>query len=164
MKNIHLLIAACIIACPFVPAAGQSNTAKESASTEGYVYSSFTGDGEDGLHLLTSSDGKTWRSVKNYASMYKQAEGLMRDPSICRGGDGKYHLVWTTGWWNDTIGISHSSDLLDWTPMQSLHIWADYAGPGSEESDGKRWPKDLSQPAPRHPKGPQLLGSGNILR
>ena len=80
------------------------------------------------------------------------AAGLMRDPSICRGGDGRYHLVWTTGWWNDTIGIAHSDNLIDWSPMQALHIWADYAGPGSEESDGMNWPKDLSKPAPRHPK------------
>ena len=76
----------------------------------------------------------------------------MRDPSICRGGDGNYHMVWTTGWWNDTIGISHSRDLIDWTPMQTLHIWADYCGRGDEESYPERWPRDLSQPAPRNPK------------
>ena len=152
MKSIHNLITACLSAGLITAAAGQSPATKSPAAGEGYVYSSFTGDGEDGLHLLTSPDGKTWRTVKNYASIYKQSEGLMRDPSICRGGDGKYHLVWTTGWWNDTIGIAHSDNLLDWTPMQSLHIWADYAGPGSEESDGKNWPKDLSLAAPRQPK------------
>jgi hypothetical protein len=151
MKTIRRLLAACLCAGLITAAAGQS-APKPSASGEAYVYSSFTGDGEDGLHLLTSPDGKTWRSVKNYASIYQQSEGLMRDPSICRGGDGKYHLVWTTGWWNDTIGIAHSDNLLDWTPMQSLHIWADYAGPGKEESDGKSWPKDLSQPVPRNAK------------
>jgi hypothetical protein len=151
MKTIRRLLAACLCAGLITAAAGQS-APKPSASGEAYVYSSFTGDGEDGLHLLTSPDGKTWRSVKNYASIYQQSEGLMRDPSICRGGDGKYHLVWTTGWWNDTIGIAHSDNLLDWSPMQSLHIWADYAGPGSEESDGKNWPKDLSLAAARQPK------------
>lgn len=117
-----------------------------------FVYSSFTGDGEDGLHLLTSSDGKSWQPVKNYESVYRQKEGLMRDPSICLGGDGKFHLVWTTGWWNDTIGIAHSADLIHWSPMETLHIWADYKGPGSEESDGSNWPQDLTQKAPRNPK------------
>lgn len=121
------------------------------AEPDGYVYSSFTGDGEDGLHLLVSSDARSWQPVKGYQSIYQQAHGLMRDPSICRGGDGKYHMVWTTGWWNDTIGLAHSDDLLKWSPMETLHIWADYAGPGSEESDGKRWPKDLTAPAERHP-------------
>ncbi|MCF7730663.1 MAG: hypothetical protein K9N23_03205 [Akkermansiaceae bacterium] len=152
MNTINCLIAACLSGGLVTVATGRNALPKEPASGGGYVYSSFTGDGEDGLHLLTSPDGKTWKTVKNYASIYKQSEGLMRDPSICRGGDGKYHLVWTTGWWNDTIGIAHSDNLIDWSPMQSLHIWADYAGPGSEESDGRKWPKDLSQPAPRNPR------------
>ena len=74
----------------------------------------------------------------------------MRDPSICRGGDGKYHLVWTSGWWNDTIGIAHSDNLTNWTTSTLLHIWADYAGPGTEESNGVNWPADLSLAAPRN--------------
>ncbi len=119
-------------------------------SASGFVYSSFTGDGEDGLHLLTSMDGKTWNPVRNYASIYQQSEGLMRDPSICLGGDGRFHMVWTTGWWDDTIGIAHSDDLLHWTPSRKLYIWADYQGDGDEESDGTNWPTDLTQPAERN--------------
>lgn len=152
MNTTHRFLAGCLTAGLVTAAPAPSFAPKDSGSGECYVYSSFTGDGEDGLHLLTSADGKTWKTVRNYASIYKQSEGLMRDPSICRGGDGRYHLVWTTGWWNDTIGIAHSDDLIDWSPMQALHIWADYTGPGSEESDGRSWPKDLSHPVPRHPK------------
>ena len=118
----------------------------------GYVYSSFVGNGEDGLHLLTSLDGKNWTPVKGYASIYKQSSGLMRDPSICRGADGKYHMVWTTGWWDHTLGIAHSENLIHWTNQQNLYPWADYRGPGEEESDGSRWPEDLTQPAARNPK------------
>lgn len=152
MKPLSLLFAACVIAWPHHQAAGQTAAAAPSAAAEAYVYSSFTGDGEDGLHLLTSIDGRKWQPVKNYASIYRQTEGLMRDPSICRGGDGRYHLVWTTGWWNDTIGIAHSDDLIHWTPMQTLHVWADYTEIGKEQSDGSNWPQDLSKPAPRNPK------------
>lgn len=150
MKLTKLPIVAFIVAQSIFVAPTRAESGNN--SDHAYVYSSFTGDGEDGLHLLTSLDGKSWKTVKNYASIYKQSTGLMRDPSICRGGDGKYHLVWTTGWWNDTIGIAHSDDLVNWTPMQTLYVWADYAGPGSEESDGKAWPKDLTQAAPRNPK------------
>ena len=119
---------------------------------DGYVSSSFTGDGEDGLHLLTSRDGLNWRPVKGYTSLYHQDSGLMRDPSICRGRDGRYHMVWTTGWWEHTLGIAHSDDLVNWTPAVKLYPWADYRGPGDEESEGSRWPADLSRPAERHPK------------
>ncbi|MCX6880330.1 MAG: hypothetical protein NTW21_41965 [Verrucomicrobia bacterium] len=151
-KAVYILLAVLGTWCPRAACAADAPATPPPATQDGYVYSSFTGDGEDGLHLLTSLDGKTWRTVKNYASIFQQTEGLMRDPSICRGGDGKYHLVWTTGWWNDTIGISHSSNLIDWTPARFLYIWADYRGPGDEECAGERWPKELSQPAPRNPK------------
>lgn len=119
---------------------------------QGFVYSSFTGNGEDGLHLLAGYDGKKWELVNNYMSMYEQDSGLMRDPSICVGGDGKYHLVWTTEWWDHTIGISHSNDLIHWSPMERLYVWADYTGPGDEESDGGGWPEDLTIPVQRHEK------------
>lgn len=39
---------------------------------------------------------------------------LRRDPSIARGPDGMFHLVWTTGWWDKGIGIAHSTNLIDW--------------------------------------------------
>lgn len=145
---IHPILAVWALAGLLPPQMAEADTEKDTA----LVYSAFTGDGEDGLHLLTSLDGRKWDTVKGYASLYQQSSGLMRDPSICVGGDGKFHMVWTTGWWNDTIGIAHSGDLVEWTPMQSLHIWADYQGPGGEESDGTRWPKDLTQAAPRNPK------------
>jgi hypothetical protein len=152
-----LLIGAMVIpastAIPSQPdPCGVGITSARSPSSEGFVYSSFTGDGEDGLHLMTSVDGKQWKPVKNYESLFRQSQGLMRDPSICLGGDGKFHLVWTTGWWNDTLGISHSSNLIDWESNKFLYVWADYKGPGNEESDGKNWPTDLSKPAERQTK------------
>jgi hypothetical protein len=109
----------------------------------GYVFSSFTGDGEDGLHLIASYDGFDWSQVNHYNSVYQQESSLMRDPSIVQGPDGQYHMVWTTGWWEQNIGIAHSSDLLNWNE-QTLYVWADYNGPGTEESDGIGWPSNLS--------------------
>ena len=118
----------------------------------GYVFSSFTGDGEDGLHLLASDDGTTWRALFDYETVHRQSEGLMRDPCITRGPDGRYTMVWTTGWFEETIGVAHSDDLLEWTEMTKLHLWGDYTGPGGEEADANAWRGDrLDEPAERHP-------------
>ena len=70
-----------------------------------YVFSYFTNNGEDGLHLLSSTDGLQWTPLNGGRSFLYPAVGsrLMRDPSITRGPDGMFHLVWTTGWWDTGI-------------------------------------------------------------
>ncbi len=58
-------------------------------------------------------------------------------------------MVWTTDWWEQYIALAHSSDLIHWTE-EHLYIWADYTGPGTEESDGTSWPgSSLTTPAPK---------------
>jgi len=95
-----------------------------------YVFSYFTNNGEDGLHLLSSADGLRWSLVNGGRSfLYPHVgSGLMRDPSIARGPDGTFHLVWTTGWWDKGIGIAHSKDLIDWSAQQFLPVMADMPG------------------------------------
>ncbi len=37
----------------------------------------------------------------------------MRDPSIIKGRDEKFHLVWTVSWNDRGIGYASSSDLIN---------------------------------------------------
>ncbi|MDB4919560.1 MAG: hypothetical protein JWQ54_1543 [Mucilaginibacter sp.] len=47
----------------------------------------------------------------------------MRDPSICQGADGMFHLVWTTGWKDDKgIGYASSLDLIHWSAQQHINV------------------------------------------
>ena len=97
------------------------------ASTEeAYLFSSFRGDGEDGLHLAWSADGHTWTALKGDQSFMLPDVGgkLMRDPCIIRGPDGLYHMVWTTGWWENNIGVAHSADLVNWSAQQEVPVMA----------------------------------------
>jgi beta-xylosidase len=89
-----------------------------------YLFSYFTGNGEDGLHLATSADGLTWTPVKDGASFLLPQVGskLMRDPCIVQGPDGTFHMVWTTGWWDGGIGLAHSRDLISWSEQQFLPV------------------------------------------
>lgn len=88
-----------------------------------WVFSYFKGNGEDGLHLAVSDDAMTWTAVKGDRSLLAPTVGeskLMRDPSICRGPDGVYHMVWTTSWLGGTIGYAQSRDLIHWSPQRAL--------------------------------------------
>jgi beta-xylosidase len=96
------------------------------ASEMKYVFSYFKGNGEDGLHLAWSNDGLNWTALNNDRSFLQPQVGgkLMRDPFICRGPDGTFHLVWTTGWWDKGIGITHSPDLIHWSKQELLNVMA----------------------------------------
>lgn len=89
-----------------------------------YLFSSFRGNGEDGLHLAHSTDGLNWKALREDASFLKPEVGgkLMRDPSVCQGPDGTFHMVWTTGWFDRGIGIAHSSDLIHWSKQVSVPV------------------------------------------
>ena len=88
-----------------------------------YLLSYFTRNGEDGLHLAASEDGIRW-TVPRDASYLKPEVGgkLMRDPSIVRGPDGTFHMVWTTGWWVKNIGYAHSKDLIHWSEQKQIPV------------------------------------------
>lgn len=89
-----------------------------------FLFSYFTRNGEDGLHLAHSRDGLRWTALNGGRSFLQPAVGskLMRDPSILRGPDGVFHLVWTTGWWDSGIGLAHSRDLVTWSDQQVVPV------------------------------------------
>jgi hypothetical protein len=88
------------------------------------LFTSFRGNGEDGLHLLWSADGYTWMPVRDDRSLLKPDVGgkLMRDPQIVRGPDGLFHMVWTTAWEKFGIGYASSKDLLTWSGQRYIDV------------------------------------------
>lgn len=90
-----------------------------------YLFSSFRGNGTDGLHLAWSTDGYTWRALRDDRSFLKPevgSEKLMRDPCIVQGPDGVFHMVWTDSWNDRTIGYASSRDLLTWSAQRALPV------------------------------------------
>lgn len=95
-----------------------------------YLFSYFNGNG-DGLHLAYSEDGKTWRALGNDAVYLKPVIGkdkLMRDPSIVEDEAGVFHMVWTTGWWDQGIGYASSRDLKNWSEQQNIPVMEEFEG------------------------------------
>lgn len=82
------------------------------------LFSYFTGNGEDGLHLARSEDGLRWTALnggKSYLQPNVGENRLMRDPCVMQGPDGMFRMVWTTSWNGKTIGYGASKDLIHWT-------------------------------------------------
>ncbi|MHC0442494.1 prolyl oligopeptidase family serine peptidase [Flavobacterium sp. 3-210] len=92
---------------------------------DGYVFSYFKGNGEDGLHLAYSEDGYKWTALKNDTSFLTPEVGkdkLMRDPCVIKGGDGLYHMVWTVSWTDKGIGYASSKDLIHWSKQEFIPV------------------------------------------
>lgn len=93
-----------------------------------YLFSYFKGNGEDGLHLAHSTDGLNWKALNNDRSFLKPTvdkDRLMRDPSVVQGPAGMFHMVWTTGWHDQGIGVAHSRDLINWSEQKRVGVMDD---------------------------------------
>ncbi len=81
-----------------------------------YMFTSFNEPATEGLRFLYSHDGYKWKDVGRTFLKPTVGSKVMRDPSIARGADGEYHLVWTSGWNKDKgFGYAHSKDLVHWS-------------------------------------------------
>jgi len=134
MKAAAAAVTAIVTACFAFAAfpAGAEDRASDETRDAGnvYLFSYFLGNGEDGLHLAWSEDGLTWRPLGGGRSFMTPAVGnkLVRDPCLCLGPDGVFHLVWTTGWGDRGFGVAHSADLLSWSEQKFVPVMAETPG------------------------------------
>jgi hypothetical protein len=91
-----------------------------------YLFAYFYHDLEaEGFRLAWSADGLRFEKLNDGLAWITPNAGeakLMRDPAICRGPDGVFHLVWTTGWTGRTIGYASSRDLITWSIQKTLPV------------------------------------------
>lgn len=92
-----------------------------------FLFTSFRGNGEDGLHLALSTNGYHWAALKGGRSFLKPEVGgkLMRDPCLAQGPDGVFHLVWTTSWTAQSgkvFGYASSTNLVDWSAQRAIEV------------------------------------------
>ncbi|MCA9258486.1 MAG: alpha-L-fucosidase [Planctomycetales bacterium] len=89
-----------------------------------YLFSSFEEPGSTGLRFLWSKDGLQWERIPGvFLAPHAGGGKLMRDPSVVRGPDGWFHMVWTTSGRGDHgFGYSTSQDLVHWLPQRFLPV------------------------------------------
>ncbi|GAB6123773.1 glycoside hydrolase family 43 protein [Dysgonomonas termitidis] len=109
---------------------GKQRTAEAEDAKSVYLFSYFKGNG-DGLHLAYSKDGMKWEALNNDSIYLKPEIGkdkLMRDPSIVRDEEGTFHMVWTSGWWDQGIGYASSKDLKTWSRQTNIPVMEKFEG------------------------------------
>ena len=92
-----------------------------------YVSTSFHEPANEGLRFIYSYDGITWDSIQGtFLRPMVGVQKVMRDPSIVKGPDGTFHLVWTSSWRGDRgFGYSSSKDLIHWTSQRFIETGMD---------------------------------------
>lgn len=103
------------------------------AKEKAYLFTYFTGNGEDGLHLAYSLDGYNFTALKNGQSFLEPVVGiskLMRDPCLIQTPDGTFHMVWTAGWTEHGIGYASSKDLVNWSEQKYIRVMEKEPEPG----------------------------------
>ena len=124
-------------------------TSALAASDTAYLFTYFTRNGEDGLHLAWSEDGYQWQSLNEGRSSLTPKIGtkekLLRDPCVARGPDGTYHMVWTSGWWEKGIGYASTKDFITWSEQREISVMAHE--PTARKSSFDTVPEPIKVPA-----------------
>lgn len=114
--------------CTFASFANSRLQAQVASASENvapvYAFTFFRDNGQDGVYLALSENGFDWKEIPTGKPILKPNVGgkLTRDPSVTVGGDGLYHMVWTTSWTGDGFGVAHSKDLLNWSEQEYVPI------------------------------------------
>ncbi len=94
-----------------------------SCTRQAYLFSSFREPATDGLRLAYSYDGYHWTDFDTTFLKPTVDSNVMRDPSIAKGPDGTYHLVFTSAWkGSKSFGYANSKDLIHWGEEKSIAV------------------------------------------
>lgn len=88
-----------------------------------FVY--FRDNGENGCFLSASQDGFTYLDLGYTGPLFKPQVGkekLVRDPCPVEGPDGTFHMVWTCGWWEKSIGYATTKDFRTWSKQRTIPV------------------------------------------
>ena len=89
-----------------------------------YLFTSFHDADQKFLRFLYSFDCYHWTNVPGtFLEANVGPSKQFRDPSIVRGPDGTFHLVWTAGWHDDQgFGYANSRDLIHWSEQKFIPV------------------------------------------
>ena len=99
-------------------------TSCRSVEKEVYLFTSFHEPADEGLRFLYSYDGFHWDSIPGiFLKPEVGRQQVMRDPSIVKGSDDTFHLVWTSSWNLDPgFGYASSKDLIHWSEQKLIPV------------------------------------------
>jgi hypothetical protein len=88
-----------------------------------YVFCFFR-DFAPAVHLAISTDLLQWHELNGQEPILEPEVGgkYWRDPFTIQAQDGIFHLLCTDGWTSPYIAHASSSNLIDWSPQDLLHV------------------------------------------
>jgi hypothetical protein len=121
----YLLKSALTLLIAFVSASCASHR-PPAARDSVYLFTSFRDSDQKYLRFLYSFDGYHWTNVPGtFLEAGVGTSKQFRDPSIARGPDGVFHLVWTAGWHGEQgFGYADSRDLIHWSEQKYVPVMA----------------------------------------
>ena len=94
-----------------------------SCNRKAWLFSTFREPATDRLRMAYSYDGYHWKDFDTVFLKPAVDSMVMRDPSIARGPDGTYHLVFTSAWrGSSSFGYARSKDLIHWGDQRSIAV------------------------------------------
>jgi len=90
-----------------------------------YLSTYFVDDGEAGVYLAESVDGLDWHPLvdPNIPLLKPEVGGkIMRDTCVFQGPDLKWTAVWTSGGFEQGIGLARSEDLVHWSSESEVPV------------------------------------------
>src|ERR1700744_241584 len=115
-----------LIVCMFSSLGTDPAAAADSIATNDsvYLFTSFHNADQKYLRFLYSFDGYHWTNVPGtFLAGDVGNNKQFRDPSLLRGPDGVFHLVWTAGWHGDQgFGYADSKDLIHWSEQKFIPV------------------------------------------
>ncbi len=117
----RVAVVAVALVTQFSPAHAQPTNADAPV----YLFSTFKEGEQSGLLFAYSYDGYHWSNMPGLFLKAHVDGKIMRDPSITRGPDGTWHLVWTSAWkGNNGFGYAYSKDLVHWSEQKFIPVMA----------------------------------------
>jgi hypothetical protein len=119
-----LPILATVIALYVTASCATKSPASAARQNSAHLFTSFRDADQKYLRFLYSFDGYHWTNVPGtFLEANVGTSKQFRDPSIVRGPDGTFHLVWTTGWHGDQgFGYAESKDLIHWSEQKFVPV------------------------------------------
>lgn len=112
-----------ILLALFLFISGNITAQQNGSEKEYYMSTSFHEPADEGLRLLYSEDGIHWDNIPGTWLTPQIGDKIMRDPSIWKGPDNVYHMVWTIAWKGDSgFGYACSKDLIHWSEQKRIPV------------------------------------------
>lgn len=108
------------------PAFGEPEA--DSTPREAFLLTFFRDNGQHGVYLAASDDGRTFRELNGGRPILTPPrwpdQDLTRDPSVVYH-DGLFHMVWTSHWEGRIFGYATSPDLQTWSEPVAVRPFPD---------------------------------------